>query len=138
MIRRATHDDLPRVIELCAEFLAVGPYGWVTIDHQVLPVALGRMMDHGAIFLADDGLIGGVLYEFWFNPAVKMAAELFWYSPKNGRALREAFEAWARESGCVAVTCSGLANDREATVRKLFGRAGYETTEVAFVKRFAT
>jgi hypothetical protein len=137
MIRRATLDDMPDIVRFGAEFLSVGPYAWVPIDDVAFPAAAARMIEHGAIFLAEDGMIGGVIYQFWFNPAVTMAAELFWYSPKKGRALRDAFEDWGRSMGCAAITCSGLANEREPTVRKLFGRAGYDVTEVAFVKRFA-
>jgi hypothetical protein len=137
MIRRATQDDMPRILELGAEFLSFGPYAWVPLDRNAFAASAAKMIEVGAIFLADDGMIGGVLYPFYFNPAVVMAAELFWYSPKHGRELREAFEGWAQERGCVAVTCSGLVNDRETTIRKLFGRAGYQATEVAFVKRFA-
>lgn len=137
MIRPATLEDMPRVVELGAEFLAVGPYAWVPLDRDAFAAAAAKMIEVGIILLADDGLLGAVLYPFYFNPAVKLAAELFWYSPKNGRALREAFEAWAIAQGCAGVTCSGLANAREATVRKLFGRAGYQATEVAFVKRFS-
>lgn len=137
MIKRATLEDLPRIVELGGEFLAFGPYAWVPLDREAFADAATKMIEVGAIFLAEDGLIGGVLYPFYFNPAVKLAAELFWYSPKNGRQLREAFEAWAQAEGCAGVTCSGLANEREATVRKLFGRSGYQATEIGFVKRFA-
>ena len=31
------------------------------------------MIEHGAIFLAEDGMIGGIIYQFYFNPAVTMA-----------------------------------------------------------------
>lgn len=137
MIRRATQDDLPRILELGAEFLGLGPYAWVPLDIDAFAGFATNLIEHGAIFLAEDGMIGGCLYPFYFNPAVVMAAELFWYSPKHGRALREALEGWAKEQGCVAITCSGLANEREATVRKLYARVGYQATEVAFVKRFA-
>ena len=137
MIRRATAEDMPAILAFGAEFLAIGPYAWVPLDMAAFEAFAGKLIEEGAIFLADDGMIGGCLYRFYFNPAVTMAAELFWYSPKNGRALREALEAWAREKGCEAITFSGLANEREATVRKLYGRAGYTATEVAFVKRFA-
>lgn len=137
MIRRATLDDMPRILDLGAEFLSFGPYAWVPLDRDAFAESAAKMIEVGVIFLAEDGMLGGVFYPFYFNPSIKLAAELFWYSPKNGRELREAFEDWAKSEGCAGVTCSGLANDRETTIRKLFGRAGYEATEVAFVKRFA-
>lgn len=136
-IRRATVEDMPRILELGAEFLAVGPYAWVPLDLDAFAGFAAAMIERGVIILADDGMIGGCLSPFYFNPSVVMAAELFWYSPKHGRELRAALEEWAKEQGCVALTCSGLANEREATIRRLYERAGYTATEVAFVKRFA-
>jgi hypothetical protein len=137
MIRQATHEDMSRIVELGGQFLGLGPYAWVPLDVAAFEAFAAQLIRDGVIFLADDGLIGGCLYPFYFNPSVVMTAELFWYSPKNGRLLREALEGWARERGCAAITFSGLANEREATIRKLFQRADYQPTEVAFVKRFA-
>jgi hypothetical protein len=128
LIRKATAEDLPRILELGAEFLGLGPYAWVPLDIDAFEAFAATLIEKGAIFLAPDGMIGGCLSPFYFNPAVVMAAELFWYSPKHGRQLREALEAWAQEQGCAAITFSGL--------RKLYGRAGYAATEVAFFKRF--
>lgn len=136
MIRKASADDLPRILELGAEFLALGPYAWVPLDREAFSTFVLSLLEVGVIFLSDDGLIAGCLSPFYFNPSVVMAAELFWFARTDGRALRQALEDWAKERGCVALTCSGLANDREATIRKLYARAGYDATEVAFVKRF--
>lgn len=137
MIRKASHDDMAEVLRLSAEFLAIGPYAWVPLDLPAFEAFAGQLIERGAIFLSDDGIIGGCLSPFYFNPSVAMVCELFWFARKEGRELREALEDWGREQGCAAVTCSGLANDREATVRRLYERAGYTATEVAFFKRFA-
>jgi GNAT superfamily N-acetyltransferase len=136
MIRKATADDLPRILDLGAEFLALGPYAWVPLDLAAFETFCRGLLEVGVIFLSDDGLIAGCLSPFYFNPSVVMAAELFWFARSDGRALRQALEDWAKDQGCVALTCSGLANEREATIRRLYGRAGYDVTEVAFVKRF--
>lgn len=136
MIRTATPDDLPEILDLGAQFLAVGPYAWVPLDRDAFAEFVLKLLDQGVIFLSDDGMIAGCLSPFYFNPSVVMAAELFWFARSEGRALRQALEDWAKEQGCVALTCSGLANEREPTIRRLYGRAGYDVTEVAFVKRF--
>ena len=136
MIRKATAEDLPRILELGAEFLAIGPYAWVPLDTAAFSKFALALIEVGVIFLSDDGMIGGCLSPFYFNPSVVMAAELFWFARAGGQDLREALEAWAQERGCVAQTCSGLADEREPAIRRLYARAGYDVTEIAFVKRF--
>ncbi len=136
MIRQATVDDLELIGDLGAQFLAASPYADVPLDIVAFSDFAGRMIEHGVILLSDDGMLGGVLNPLYFNPSVVFAAELFWWAPKEGRALREAFEAWAREHGAMGVQFSGISNERAATVTKLFQRAGYEPVELAFLKRF--
>jgi GNAT superfamily N-acetyltransferase len=137
MIRRATQDDIPRIVELGAEFLAECPYSWVPLDPVAFAVFASGMIEQGVIFLSDDGMIGGVFSPFYFNPAVRMVAELFWWARSEGQALRQALEAWAREHGAQCLTCSGLTGDREPAIRRVYARAGYVPTEVAFVKRLS-
>lgn len=135
MIRRATQDDLPRIVDLGAEFLAECPYSWVPLDALAFAEFASGMIEKGVIFLSDDGMIGGVIAPFYFNPAVTMAAELFWWARSGGQELRQALEVWGREQGCQALTCSGLTGDREPAIRRVYARAGYYPAEVAFVKR---
>lgn len=136
MIRRATVDDMPEIIRLGREFLAYSPHRWIPLDEEAFAQAMGGMIEgQGAVFLSDDGFIGGVLTPCYFNPAYSFAAELFWFARKEGQALRQAFEAWAREMGADAVTCSGLVDDHEKAIRRIWGRAGYEPSEIAFMKR---
>ena len=135
MIRRATGDDIPQIVELGAEFLAVSPHAWIPLDRDAFTEFAGRLVDHGVVFLSDDGMIGGLVTPFFFNPAVTTAAELFWFARKEGRALREAFEGWAREQGAACLTCAGLVNDREPAIRRNYERAGYVAKEIAFMKR---
>lgn len=135
MIRQATIEDVPRIVALGAEFLAECPYSWVPLDAEAFGAFAAGMIEHGVIFLSDDGMIGGVISPFYFNPAVTMAAELFWWARSGGQELRQALEAWGRERGAQALTCSGLTGEREAAIRRVYARAGYHPAEVAFVKR---
>lgn len=137
MIRRATLDDMPAVLDRGATFLSQSPYAWAGLDREAFATFAARMIeDAGVIFLGDTGIIGGVLSPLYFNPGVLLAAELFWWAPTEGQALRQAFEAWAAEIGCVGVACSGLAGEREGAIRRIYERHGYATTEVSFMKRF--
>lgn len=136
MIREATHDDLPRVVELGAAFHAMCPYSGFPLDREAFAEFAARLIDGGVILLSDDGMIGGLLSPLYFNPSIVMGAELFWYAGTTGKALREAFEAWARDRGAQGVQFSGLADERQAAIRRVFERAGYAPAEQAFFKRF--
>lgn len=137
MIRRATIEDIPEIVALGAEFLAYSPHRWIPLDREAFANTARAIIEGaGAIFLSDDGFIGGALSPMYFNPAYVIAAELFWYAKSEGQALRDAFEAWAREAGAAAVACSGLVDEREKAIRRVYARAGYEASEVAFMKRF--
>lgn len=137
MIRRATAEDLPRIIELGGQFLAASPYHDLGYDRPAFGEFATRMMDGaGAIFLSDDGFIGGLLNPAYFNPSVVMGVELFWFARTEGKALREALETWARDAGAHGMQSTGLANEREAAIRKVYERAGYRACEVGFIKRF--
>lgn len=136
MIRRAGEADLDRIVELGAAFHAYCPYRDIPLDREGFRQFAARLIEHGAIFLSDDGMIGGLLVPLYFNPAVVMGAELFWWAGKTGKGLREAFEQWARDEGAQGVQFSGLTDQRAEIIRKVFERAGYTAAETAFFKRF--
>lgn len=137
MIRKATDTDIPEILRLGAEFLAYSPYAWADLDEDAFATFAGHMIDNGAIFLSDDGMIGGILSPLYFNPAIVVAAELFWFARSEGQALRQALQAWAQERGAAAITCSGLVDKHEPAIRRVYTRAGYVPSEIAFMKRFA-
>lgn len=137
MIRLATPDDLPELARLGADFHAATPYRDLPYSPESFADFCAKLMVGGVVFMSEDGMIGGVMNSPFFNASVPLVAELFWWAPKEGRALREALEAWGQERGAIGAQFSGLANDRADTVTKLFRRAGYEPAEMAFIKRFA-
>lgn len=96
---------------------------------------MAKIIEHGAIFLSDDGMIGGVLNPLYFNPAYVTAAELFWWAGRDGTALRLAFEEWGREQGVVGMSFSGIADEHAPAIARVFRRAGYLPIETAFFKR---
>jgi len=137
LIRQATPDDLDRIIELGGQFLAASPYADLGYDRPAFGEFAIRMMEGpGAIFLSDEGFIGGLLNGLYFNPSIVMGVELFWWAKTEGKALRNAFEAWCANNGASGMQSTGLANEREATIRKVYERAGYRACEIGFIKRF--
>jgi hypothetical protein len=93
--------------------------------------------DEAAVFLSDGGFCGGLVFPMYFNHDYRIAQELFWFAGKDGTALREAFEAWAKDRGCQAIQMSCIADDREKAVRRLFRMSGYAATETALMKEIA-
>lgn len=136
-IRRAAHSDLDEIVELGAAFHAYGPYAFVPMDRSAFRGFCASLIDGGIIFLSEEGMLGGLLNPLYFNRSVVMAAELFWWAPKGGRALRIAFEEWAQDQGAIGVQFSGLEDERAPVARKLFQRAGYHPTETGYVKVFS-
>jgi hypothetical protein len=139
MIRKATLDDLPEIMRLGREFLAYSPHRWIALNEDDFAASVAQIIEGaGAIFLSDDGFIGGVLVPCYFNRAVAFLSELFWFARAEGQELLAAFEAWGREAagGLEVVSCtSGLVDERERAIRRVFARQGYVATEVAFQKR---
>lgn len=138
MIWEAEREDLDRIVLMGREFHAMSPYRDLGFDPEGFEDFCGRLIDHedGVIFISDDGFVAGLLNRSFFNPRAVLGAELMWWAGTTGRQLREAFEQWSRDRGAVGCQFSGLANEREATIRKVFARAGYVPAEQAFLKRF--
>lgn len=123
-------------MELGAAFHAYSPYREIPFDPEGFGEFVLRLMAGGVILLSEDGMLGGLLNPLYFNPSVLMGVELFWWAGKTGGPLRLAFEEWAAERGAEGCQFTGLADEREPTIRKVFRRAGYEACEVGFMKRF--
>ncbi len=89
----------------------------------------------GAVFVTETGMCGGVVSPLYFNPSALLATELVWWAPDGGRELREAFEAWAKESGAQLAGFSALHDDRLPAVTRIFRSAGFTPAETTFLKR---
>jgi hypothetical protein len=134
-MRRATQDDVSEIVRLGALLHATAPFADVEYIPEAVAVFVAHVVEHGAVFLSDDGMCGGLLNPTYFNPAHVVAVEFFWWAPNGGADLRQAFEAWAKDAGAVAVQFSGLANERLAAVSRIYRRGGYEPVEMSFLKR---
>lgn len=136
MIRHAAPADIPELVELARDFHAYSPWAdLIPYDPEGMADFIGRLIEHGVVLMSEDGMCAGLLNPAFFNPSFVMAAELMWWAPKDGRALRLAFEEWALANGAHAVQFSGLGDDRAPTIAKLFKRAGYTPVETGFFKR---
>lgn len=136
MIRRATIEDVARVVELGAAFHAHSPWREVAYDREATGDFVARVIGGlGAVFLSETGMVGGILSPLFFNPKVIVGVETFWWAPSGGRLLREAFEHWAMvENGASAVQFSALADENIDRIDAIYRRSGFQRAETAYLK----
>ena len=129
--------DIEHILELSKKFVQKSPYRDVGVDdNAVRNLVTGLIVsESGIVFCTDGGFILGGLAPLHFNPSVALAAELAWYAEDGaGAALREAFEARAKELGAQAVQMTALGNEHVERLTKNLSESGYVPVEVSFIK----
>ena len=126
------------MVELGAKFHAASDDGGEFCP-QTFTGFLNLLLDEGCIFVSERGMIGGYA---WPSPWAKdflIAMETFWWAEDGqGRALADAYEAWAHVKGAYGPTGSTRMGYIEATqperVAKILRQRGYKTLETIMVK----
>lgn len=141
MIRVATQEDIPRIIELGSLSLEDGPYAGVIRDVPAqAALCAHEVMDKGRILLGEEdgvvvGLIGFIIANHHFS-GQKYAAELMWFVPeehrKGGMGMKLLWEAekQAKEMGAEDM----LFTAPNTSVAAIYKRFGYEELEVTYRK----
>lgn len=136
MVRAATLEDIPALLEMGREFAGdagvIDRTGWSDEAATNLLVFLVES-DDGVLLRSDDGMIGGHVAPHPFNPATRMFVELFWKARDgNGRALLSAAEDAAKARGAIKSLMVGM-DDMDRT-KRLYARLGYEPIETHYMK----
>jgi GNAT superfamily N-acetyltransferase len=145
MIRRATEDDIPRLVEMGQALAAYASYGAPYVVERVEAVIRGCMAK-GIVLVADQdgnavGLFLGVKAPIWFSD-VEVATEIaMWVEPeKRGSRivweLLDAFVQWAKECGVNHASVSDFYVDGSFPVSALYKRRGFYPIEQTYVRRF--
>lgn len=140
MIRAATVEDIPALVEMGAKFHAMSPHGFLgEYDPEGIANLLFFMATNtGAILLTNgEGLIGGILAPVYFAPTRIMAEESFWWAGKGGGELLAAFEEAAKAKGAHFVLLSTLENEQSAVIDRIVTRKGYAPVERRYIKELA-
>lgn len=145
MIRDATEDDIPRLVEMGERFLTeTGYHGRVAVNPRAMARTVAQLLvsEQGAVFVSSDhagtviGMIGLLLFE---NPITGelTVSELFWWvEPEHrghGVRLLKRGEQWARAAGAAAVHMIAPV----PSVGQLYDRLGYEYLEATYMKALA-
>lgn len=145
MIRQATHDDIPRIVEMAGRFYAQTRYASIAPMAEESAAGLAIvMMEQGVMLIAEAegavvGMVGLFIEPFTFNIAKAMATELVWWvEPEHQRSgigaeLLAAIEPACRAKGvnmirmmCLAGQCAGA--------EAIYSRMGYTPSEHAYTK----
>lgn len=105
MILKATINDLPRVVDLGNRFHSVERWSGI-LDYRAEDFARSceRLIEHGAIFLSEDGLIGLCVSPSIYNHSQRVCSELFFWAPDGrGEALYRAAVSWAADNADIIV-----------------------------------
>lgn len=146
IIRHATGDDMPKLVELGQQFAEASPYYEYYDEDQFISIVYRLLsMETAACFVAEKdseliGFIYGMLSHLWFNQGVPVVGELAWWvtPDQRGRAgilLLKELEQWARERKAVILSMSELANDG-TSLGELMWRRGFRPAEINHIKKF--
>lgn len=139
MIRRATEDDMPRLLAMGKRFAAETDYRrFMEVDPARLAGTIFDLLNNpdGAVFVSGNdatitGMIALLLFEHPFSGERTVFELVWWVDPESrgdGVRLLRAAEEWGRESG-VRKMQMVAPNDR---VGALYRRLGYEAVETSY------
>lgn len=139
MIREATGEDIPRLLEWGERFAELARLsehvGYVGTDMEATFRVMIEDPAH-VIFVGDAGTIGGMSGPHPFNYAHRAAQEVFWWSEgAEGLKLLSALEAWA-ERFCDSLRMVTLEAVEPERTGRIYERRGYVPLEHGYIKVF--
>lgn len=143
MIREATSEDIPRIVEMGSRSLLDGPYREQIADNPEQAALLALQVIHnqnGRVLVAEEdgkviGLMALILFPHYFSGELT-AGELMWYVEPEFRqsftslALLRGAERLARDAGAKRMQFTAPTSDVASAYKSL----GYSQVEVSFQK----
>ena len=134
-IRKADKSDLKTCLNMGLDFCQMAGFkpDYKKIESTMMElIEAGNLIVHGR---PATGMIGGVIYEHYFNKEV-VSQELFWWvTPKArggaGIKLLKAFEDWSKENGADKVMMISLEKN---DVSRIYLKRGYTALEQTYMR----
>jgi GNAT superfamily N-acetyltransferase len=145
MIRKATPDDVPAIVEMSRKFYVTTSYcGFTPMCDETVARLAQTLIDTGVMLVAEIegravGMVGLFVAPFMFNHAIKGAYEVVWWVDPDaqgngaGKALLAAIEPACREAGCAVIQMVHLATSPPQAAA-LYERMGYGHSESSYTK----
>lgn len=139
MIRSATLDDIPALLEMGERFAAKAKLAdHVGYDSANMETTFAFMVndENYCLLIGEAGAIGGAKAPHPFNYSHWIAQELFWWSEgREGLRLLAAFEEWARET-CHSLRMITLEAVEPERVGRIYEKQGFAPLEHGYIKVF--
>lgn len=138
MIRPATSDDIPRIVEMGAEFIETTFPAAMTFNGPAIAALTQQLIDKpdGAVFVAErDGRVTGMIALIVMRQPMTdelLAVELVWWVDRKGHdgmRLLAAAKEWGRAQGATKLQMIAP-SDRICT---LYERLGFAKVETAYI-----
>lgn len=140
VVRRATDEDRLRAVRLLGESHKAAGFSF-RFDPARAELLFKRHLVGGLVLVLGRPAVGLLMASAAEHPfgAGLVAKETVWFIRPEARGrsatkMLDAYEAWAREQGCVAVGMASLASN---DVSRLYERRGFVATETHFLKTLA-
>lgn len=142
MIRPATHDDIPRLIEMGREFFDSLQYPEAgKYNPNFVSATFSNLIDmRDGVLLVDDnvnGAVGALIYPFYMTGR-RTAQELFWWVDPGhrgiGKNLLVALEEYVKSEGVTSLVMLAMESSEPDRVGKVYERAGYRPMERTYIK----
>lgn len=136
MIREATIDDIPEIVEMLARLQrASGALG--KFDKKSARAAVIQQIEDKdrVLFRSEKGLIAGGTMIPWDSPDWLIVFEMWWWA-EDGQwvPLARRLEQWARQQGAGEIRMASTLGPKSGRFAKVFLRAGYEPREICYRK----
>jgi len=146
MIRDARPDDMPALLDMGAAFHAESAWAssLAPFDPRTFGATCETLAGGRGLLIAEEGgqpvgMIGGSVVPLYFNAAVPVAQEVFWYAaPQHrrgiGMALLDALGERVASAKARALIVAALESLRGEAVGALLGRKGFVPAERMYAR----
>lgn len=138
MIREATLEDIPALLEMGAKFAEKAKLAdSVGYDPETMADTFSKMISAGEpLFIGETGAIGALTFAHPFNANHICASELFWWSEgREGMRLLNALIKHC-EGSCDSLVMLTLEAIKPEETGRLYERFGFRPLEHSYVKVF--
>jgi N-acetylglutamate synthase-like GNAT family acetyltransferase len=133
MIRQATHEDIPAIVEMVRKLHATAGIV-LPMDQQITGRFLNGLVASpiGLLLVANEGFLAASVGTASISMLPVAIEHGWWAEGGDGLKLLRRYEVWAREQGCFAARMSTPPGaDRVANI---LDRSGFSLAEQAWVK----
>ena len=143
MIREATEEDFPRILDMCESFWKETQFN-VPFDRVHTELMVDMALDHGLLAVLDvDGVVGfiaGIKGPLLANPDYLAGTELAWWvdpehrKSKKGVDLMVFIEELARKQNIKYWNMVSMESSNPEVANKIYDRLGYHKSETSWTR----